>query len=90
MTRNPVRIALLFALLLPISAPVVAIPVVSVQGAGPVVSKCDPPSWWVGHPWAEVQLLVRGKGLQSAELRSSTPGVEILRQSSNAAGTSLI
>ncbi|MBK6312997.1 MAG: cyclomaltodextrinase N-terminal domain-containing protein [Blastocatellia bacterium] len=90
MTRNPVRIALLFALLLPISAPVVAIPVVSVQGAGPVVSKCDPPSWWVGHPWAEVQLLVRGKGLQSAALRSSTPGVEILRQSSNAAGTSLI
>ncbi len=90
MTRNPVRIALLLALLLPISAPVIAVPAVSIQGAGPVVSKCDPPSWWVGHPWAEVQLLVRGKGLQSAELRSSTPGFELLRQSSNAAGTSLI
>ncbi len=90
MTSNPIRIALFFALLLPISAPAIAVPVVRSQGSAPVVSKCDPPSWWVGHPWAEVQLLVRGKGLRSAELRSSTPGVEIIRQSSNATGTSLI
>jgi glycosidase len=54
------------------------------------VTSVDPPSWWVGHSWSPVQVLVRGTGLAGAKLVSTTPGVTVERQRVNDSGTYLL
>ena len=54
------------------------------------VTSVDPPSWWVGHSWNPVQVLVGGSGLSGARLVSTTPGVTVERQRVNDAGTYLL
>lgn len=34
------------------------------------VSKVEPPNWWIGMKWNNVQLMVYGKGLHNAEVKS--------------------
>jgi neopullulanase len=59
-------------------------------GQGPVVRSVEPPNWWVGHSLDPVQILVGGSGLTGTTLASATPGVSILAQKVNPAGTYLI
>ncbi len=58
--------------------------------ASPIVSKIDPPSWFVDFFDGEVQLLIRGESLTGSTLESDTSGVEIASQRVNASGTYLI
>ena len=53
--------------------------VVTMNGAsGPVVSKIEPPDWFVGLKDASVQLMVYGKGIRDAqEVTTDYPGVTI-------------
>jgi glycosidase len=34
----------------------------------PVVNKVEPPSWWIGHSWNPVRLLIEGRNLAGARL----------------------
>ena len=38
----------------------------SPTAAQPSVTKVEPPSWWPGHSWNPVRVLVRGSALQGA------------------------
>jgi glycosidase len=53
----------------------VAISAVSVfsQTNLPAVVKVEPPSWWAGHTISPVRLLVRGRNLGGARVRSNNP-----------------
>ena len=44
----------------------------------PEVSKVEPPSWWAKHTINPVRLLVRGRNLTGARVRSVTPAVRVL------------
>jgi glycosidase len=47
------------------------------QAAPPVVSKVEPPNWWVGHSWNPVRVLVEGRNLEGAQFLPTdgvTPG----------------
>lgn len=61
-------------------AVVVLLCVVSVvaapQGVAPAVAKVEPPTWWAGHTINPVRLLVRGRNLTGARVRSSNPGLQ--------------
>jgi glycosidase len=57
--------------------------------APPEVVKVEPPSWWPGHSIDPVRLLVRGKNLAGAEVRSAGPGLTAGAVKVNAAGTYL-
>ena len=46
-------------------------------GAGPVVTKIDPPNWWIGLP--NPMLMVTGENLEQARVSIGTPGIRILR-----------
>jgi neopullulanase len=66
-------------------------PVVEVRaGAPPVVVGVDPPSWFVDHSMADIQLLVHGSGLLGAELVSDDVQVAVVESRPNAAGTYLV
>ena len=43
----------------------------------PEVSKVDPPSWWAKHNINPVRLLVRGKNLAGARVRSASPAIRV-------------
>lgn len=58
--------------------------------APPSVASLDPPSWWVGHSYNPIQLLVRGRDLAGARLVSETPEVAVVRQQAGPTGGSLI
>ena len=47
--------------------------------AAPVVTKVDPPYWWVRHSINPVRLLIRGTGLAGASVKTTTKGVEVGR-----------
>ncbi|MBN1506259.1 MAG: cyclomaltodextrinase N-terminal domain-containing protein [Sedimentisphaerales bacterium] len=36
--------------------------------AAPVVTKVEPPNWWIGHSWNPVRLLIEGRELTDARL----------------------
>lgn len=40
----------------------------SAPAAPPVVSKVEPPDWWIGHSWNPVRLLIEGRNLAGARL----------------------
>ena len=43
------------------------------QNAPPAVTRVDPPSWWANHTINPVRLLVRGRNLTGARVRSTSP-----------------
>jgi len=46
--------------------------------ARPEVSKVEPPSWWAKHTINPLRLLVRGRNLTGARVRSVSPAVRVL------------
>lgn len=42
------------------------------SAAAPAVDKVEPPSWWVGHTWDRVQVLLTGRELQGAEVSTNS------------------
>ena len=48
----------------------------SPQTSAPSVSKVEPPSWWARHNINPVRLLVRGKNLGGARVRSASPAIQ--------------
>ncbi len=59
------------------------------SAAVPEVTKVEPPNWWEGHSLNPVRVLIRGKGLRGASVRSSAAGVKPGTAFANAAGTYL-
>jgi glycosidase len=47
------------------------------QSAGPVVTKIEPPQWWIGFP--DPMVLLTGENLQGARVTTSSPSVRIAR-----------
>ncbi|MFL6351613.1 MAG: alpha-amylase family glycosyl hydrolase [Bryobacteraceae bacterium] len=76
MDRLPPR----FLLLLVLSAVVIS--------ANPVVTKVEPPNWWVGHSINPVRLLIRGSGFTGATVGAPT-GLSAGGVRVNATGTYL-
>ncbi len=70
--------------------PVIALGVFVSMGlwaaAPPVVTKVEPPNWWVGHSLNPVRLLVRGEHLTGARI-SGAVGLKVGETRVNAAGT---
>ena len=58
---------------------------VALGQSAPTVTKVDPPSWWSNHSINPIRLLIRGKNLSDARVRSRNARLTIsnLRQSSN-------
>lgn len=56
--------------------------------AAPAITKVEPPSWWMGHSFNTVRLLIRGSGLRDAEVRGAR-GLEIVEAHPNENGTYL-
>ena len=56
-------------------------------GAPPVVTKVEPPNWWIGHSINPVRLLVRGRNLAGGRVTSDSHDLEIGSTRVNAAGT---
>jgi len=57
--------------------------------AAPEVDKVEPPNWWVGNSINPVRLLIHGKDLKGATVKSLQPAVRPGRTQANAAGTYL-
>ncbi len=57
--------------------------------AAPVVTKVEPPYWWVRHSINPVRLLIRGSGLAGASVKTTTRGVEVGEPRVNSGGTYL-
>jgi glycosidase len=55
----------------------------------PSVTKVEPPSWWAGHTINPVRLLVRGKNLGDARVRSPSASIQVSEVFVNRAGTYL-
>ena len=53
----------------------------------PSVTRVDPPSWWANHTLNPIRLLIRGRNLSGAHLRSPVPGLRLSRVSVNANST---
>ena len=49
------------------------------QAEGPIISRIDPPNWWIGLP--NPMVLLTGKNLEQAKVSINAPGVRILRTS---------
>ncbi|MCU1255296.1 MAG: alpha amylase [Candidatus Angelobacter sp.] len=47
------------------------------QSAGPLVTKVEPPQWWIGFP--NPMVMLTGENLQSAKVTTSSPSVRIAR-----------
>src|SRR5260370_29052840 len=58
-------------------------------GAATVVTKVEPPYWWVRHSINPVRLLIRGSGLAGASVKTTTRGVEVGEPRVNSGGTYL-
>lgn len=61
----------------------------SPQLTSPSVTKVEPPSWWAGHTINPVRLLVRGKNLSGARVRSTNPALQTSEVFVNQTGTYL-
>ena len=64
----------------------VAVVFISALGQdAPSVTKVDPPSWWANHTVNPIRLLIRGKNLSGARVRSGDARLTVtnLRQNSN-------
>ncbi|HEY3025174.1 MAG TPA: alpha-amylase family glycosyl hydrolase [Pyrinomonadaceae bacterium] len=59
------------------SAPQAVQPPQNSQSALPSVTKVEPPFWWAGHSINPVRLLVRGRNLGGATVRSLNPATRI-------------
>ena len=57
--------------------------------AAPEVRKVEPPNWWIGHSINPVRLLIYGKGLGGADVRSSTGTIKCGPARASASGTHL-
>ncbi|HSR66786.1 MAG TPA: alpha-amylase family glycosyl hydrolase [Acidobacteriota bacterium] len=57
--------------------------------AQPRIEKIEPPDWWAGHSINPVRLLIRGQGLQGAQVRVPGEDASIGLTRVNAAGTYL-
>ena len=57
--------------------------------APPEVSKVEPPSWWARHTINPVRLLVRGRNLTGARVRSVSPAIHVFDVFVNNSGTYL-
>jgi glycosidase len=55
----------------------------------PEVLKVEPPGWWPGHSVNPVRLLIRGRGLTGATVKTSAAGISVGQSRANAAGTYL-
>ena len=55
--------------------------------APPVVTKVEPPNWWIGHSINPVRLLIRGRNLEGARALAGSPNLEIGVTRVNATGT---
>lgn len=47
------------------------------RSENPVVTKVEPPGWWIGHSWNPVRILIEGRNLYGAQLlpvRDATTG----------------
>lgn len=62
-----------------------AISVTTLAQAPPLVTKVDPPSWWANHSINPIRLLIRGKNLSGARVRSGSAALQVsnFRQSSD-------
>src|SRR5215472_6295911 len=47
------------------------------QAAGPIISKIDPPNWWIGLP--NPMVMLTGKNLEQAKVSTNAPGIRIFR-----------
>ena len=56
------------------------------QSNAPLVTKVDPPSWWVGHSINPVRVLIHGRNLAGARL-TAPAGLSLDATKINAAGT---
>ena len=64
----------------------IALVFTSAQGqSAPTVTKVDPPSWWSNHTLNPIRLLIRGKNLSGARVRSGNARLTVtnLRQNSD-------
>ena len=43
----------------------------------PVVSKVDPPNWWLGNPVNPVRVMITGSGLDGSKIRANGPGISV-------------
>ena len=59
----------------------------SAQTNLPSVTKVEPPSWWARHSINPVRLLVRGKNLNGARVRSTSPVIQTSEVLVNRSGT---
>lgn len=64
-------------------------PVRNAQTDLPLVTKVEPPSWWASHTINPVRLLVRGKNLTGARVRSNRVSIQPSEVFVNAKGTYL-
>jgi neopullulanase len=55
----------------------------------PVVTKVEPPNWWLGHSINPVRVLIRGRNFQGARVEATGAGLETGLVRVNAAGTYL-
>jgi neopullulanase len=49
------------------------------QQAGPLISRIDPPNWWIGLP--NPMVMLTGKNLEQGKVSTNAPGVSVLRTS---------
>jgi len=68
--------------LLPTTAAIVCILASAICNAAspqtpPAVTKVEPPSWWAKHTINPVRLLVRGRNLAGARVRSVSPAIRV-------------
>ena len=60
------------------------------QSGAPSIGQVDPPGWWIGHSLKPVMLLLRGRNLQSATLKTNAPGIALTPLQTHSAGDYLI
>ena len=50
--------------------------------SSPSITKIDPPSWWANHTLNPIRVLIRGRNLSGARIKSLSPGLRVTRVSS--------
>jgi neopullulanase len=59
------------------------------QASAPLVTKVEPPSWWINHSINPVRLLIHGSNLLGAKVRSTRPQTIVSEVRVNSNGTYL-
>jgi hypothetical protein len=62
-----------------------AISFATLAQSSPVVTKVDPPSWWSSHTVNPIRVLIRGRNLSGARIKSLSPGLRVSRVSAPSA-----